>query len=76
MIDNLSTATHALASLSVDELLLPKYVNWFTHFMCLLLQVEMAPFCLKHITSKLILLGVIDYQTLRHGNSLAKNMDT
>ena len=54
MIDNLSIAVHAFAgsistSLSVDETLLPKYVNLFTNFKWLPLRVEMAVPHLKHI---------------------------
>ena len=32
--------------LSVDEILLPRYVNWFTIFGDLPLKVEITPFCL------------------------------
>ena len=55
-IDNLSIAIHAflmcsLTSLSVDEILLPRYVNWSTNFRGLPLQMEMTPLCLKCINS-------------------------
>ena len=36
-------------SLSVDGILLPSYVNWFTHFRDLSFNVEIAPSGLKHI---------------------------
>ena len=47
MIDNLSIAfhpfaKHMLASLSVDEMLLLRYMNWS-------IKMKMAPFCLKHV---------------------------
>ena len=56
MIDNLSIAFHIfdrfmLTSLSVDEMLLPRYVNLSTDFSGLPLRVEKAPFCLKHMCS-------------------------
>ena len=56
MINNLSIA--AMLSLCIcshcfDEILLPKYVNWSTNFWGLLLSVEMAPSCLKHMNSVL-----------------------
>ena len=51
-VDNLSIAVHAfpmciLASLSVDEILLLRYVKWFTNFRGSF-NVEMVPSCLKH----------------------------
>ena len=53
MIDNLLITVHAFAwnmltSLSVDEILLPRYVNLSTNFSGLLLIMEMTP-RLKHI---------------------------
>ena len=53
MIDNLSIVVyaftmHMLISLSLDEILLPNYVNWSTAFRDLLLKVEMVSFHLKH----------------------------
>ena len=53
-IDNLSIEVYAflrriLTSLSVDETLLPKYINLSTNFKGLPLRVEMAPSCLKHM---------------------------
>ena len=56
MVDNLSIAVYAfpmrsLASLSVDEILLLRYVNWSTNFRGLPLKVETAPSCLKHMNS-------------------------
>ena len=49
IINNLSIAFHAFGwCISVDEMLLLKYVNWFTHFRSLPLPVEMA-FYLKYI---------------------------
>ena len=52
MIDNLSIPVHALpmcllTSLSVDEILLPKYVNWFINFRGFPSNEEMAPFWTK-----------------------------
>ena len=52
MIDNLSLAIHALArrmltSLSVDKILLPRYVNLPTNFIDLPHRVELAPSHLK-----------------------------
>ena len=38
-----------LISLSVEEILLLRYVNWSTNFRGSSLKMEMAPFCLKHI---------------------------
>ena len=38
-----------LTSLSVDKILLPRYLNWSTNFRGL----EMAPSCLKHMNSVL-----------------------
>ena len=54
MIDNLSIAVHAftkciLISLSVDEKLLPKYMNLSTNFKGSPYREEMAPFWLKHV---------------------------
>ena len=56
MINNLSTAIHIfpihiLTSLSVDEILLLRYMNWGTNFRGLLFKVEMAPSCLNHMNS-------------------------
>ena len=58
MINNLLNAVHAFAnrilkSLSVDETLLPKYMNWSINFTGLPLKVEMAPSTLKHMNSVL-----------------------
>ena len=57
MIDNLLIGVHTfsrcmLTSLSADEILLLRYVNFSTHFRSLLLKVEMAS-CLKHMYSVL-----------------------
>ena len=54
MIDNLSIAVHTFAVhmltlLSVDEILLPKYVNRPTNFRSLSLKLVMAPSYLKHV---------------------------
>ena len=38
---------HILTSLSIDEILLPRYVNMCTIFRGLPLKVKMAPYCLK-----------------------------
>ena len=53
IINNLSIAVHIypvnmLISLSADEVLLLRYINWSTNFRGLPLKVEMAP-CLKHM---------------------------
>ena len=58
MTDNLFIADNdfpmrALTLLSVDEILLPRYVNCSTGFKGLLLSVEMSPFFLKHMNSVL-----------------------
>ena len=55
-IDNLSIPFHDFArcmlkSLSVDKMLLARYVNWSTNFRGLPLRVEMDPFSLKHVLS-------------------------
>ena len=54
MVDNLLIAVHVfsmhmLTLLSVDEILLPKYVNCSTNLRGLLSNVEMEPTCLKHM---------------------------
>ena len=54
MINNLSITAHTfpmcmLTSLSVDEILLPRYMNWSTYFRSLPFDEVMALFCLKHI---------------------------
>ena len=38
---------HMLTSLSVDEILLPRYVNWSANFIGLVLKVDMAQSHLK-----------------------------
>ena len=48
-----------LTSLSIDEILLPRYVNLSTNFRGLPLRVEMAPSHLKHIYSVLFALGYV-----------------
>ena len=58
MIDNLSIAVHAFAkyrltSLSVDEILLLRYMNFSTNFRDLPLKGEMAPSHSKHMHSVL-----------------------
>ena len=58
MIDNLLIAFHAFARnmftlLSVDEILLPRYVNLSTNFRGLPLRKEMAPSRLKQLNSVL-----------------------
>ena len=62
MIDNLFIVVHTftrhmLTSLSVNEILLPKYVNLSNNFRGLPLKVEMAPH-LKHMNSVLNKEGV------------------
>ena len=58
MIDSLSIvhafARHILTSLSIDGILLPRYMNLFTNFRALLFRVEMAPSQLKHMYSVLL----------------------
>ena len=54
LIENLSRAVHAFAirmltSISVDDMLLPRLVNWSTYCKSLLLKVETIPSCLKHM---------------------------
>ena len=53
MINKLSVAIHVfpmrrLKYISIDEILLPRYVKWSTNLRSLLLNVEMDPSCLKH----------------------------
>ena len=53
MIDNLSGAFHAfsrciLTSISADEILLQRFLRWFTNLGDLPVRMMMAPFCLKH----------------------------
>ena len=60
MIDNQLKAFHTfikdmLTPISVDEMLLPRYVNWSTNFRDLPLYLQMASSCLKHIHSVLLL---------------------
>ena len=53
MVDNLSVLAfpmHMLTSLSVDEILLLRYMNWFTNLRGLASKEEMAPSWLKHIS--------------------------
>ena len=40
-----------ITSISVDEILLPRYVNCLTNFRCLPLEVEIAPSCLKQFNA-------------------------
>ena len=52
MINNLLKTVHTFARcmvilLSVDEILLPRYVNWSTNFKGLPINMEMAPSCFK-----------------------------
>ena len=54
-----------LISISVDKILLPRYVNWYMSFRYLPLKVEMIPSCLERtdtvlfaFTTKPILLAV------------------
>ena len=58
MIDNLSTAVHTFArciltSLSVDEIMLPRYVNSTTNFKGSSHQKEKTASCFKHTNSPL-----------------------
>ena len=59
--DNLSIAFYIFArdiltSLSIDEMLLLKYVNYSTNFRALSFRAEMAPSQLKHMNSALFVL--------------------
>ena len=54
MIDNMSIAPHTfvrcmLTTLSINEILLPRYVNQSTNFRDLLFKVEKVPSCLKEM---------------------------
>ena len=56
MINSLSIAIHdntmyIFTSLSVDKMLLLRYVNWSTNFRGFPLRVEMVPSYLKHMNS-------------------------
>ena len=56
MVDNLSIVVHALpmhilTSLSVDEILLPRYMNWSTNFRVFQFYEEMIPSWLKDSNS-------------------------
>ena len=42
---------HTLALFTVDEILLPKYVDWFTNFRGVSFDDETTPSCLKQINS-------------------------
>ena len=70
MTKNLPMVLHAfpkflLTSLSVDEILLLRYVNCSTNFRGLPLRVERVPFCLKHMKSFYLCLHRGQY-LLRH----------
>ena len=57
MVVNLSIAVHELhlrmlTSLSVDEILLLRYMNWSTNFRGLILNVEMTPRNLFYLSSR------------------------
>ena len=66
-INSLSKAFHAfiklmLILLSVDKMLLPRYVNWSTDFRGWPLWVQITPFCLKcNFTVKCLLLLALGY---------------
>ena len=57
IVDDKSALVHMFASFSVDEIMLPKYVNYFSNFRVLPFSVELAPFhleCMKpmsHLSS-------------------------
>ena len=56
MLDNLSVTVHSfpmrmLILLSVDEILLLRYVNWLTNFRGLPLKMEMDPSCLMRLNT-------------------------
>ena len=58
MINNLSIViynfpVHILSLLSVDEILILRYVNWSISLRGLPFNVEMVPCCLKHMNSVL-----------------------
>ena len=44
-------ARHVLTSLTVDKILLPRYMKWSTNFEGLPLQMKMVPSCLKYMIS-------------------------
>ena len=76
--DNLSIAVHTftrymLTPLSVDKILLLRYVNWSTNFRGLSLKLEMAPSCLKHVglycRSKDELVSNFFLWTISHGHA-------
>ena len=46
-----SLHVHMVTLLCVDEILLPRYMNWSTNFRGLLFNERMAPFWLKHSSS-------------------------
>ena len=58
-----------LTSLSVDEMLLPRYVNWSTNFRGSSLKVEVVPYCLKHMYSNSVLLPLATCSRLCSRNS-------
>ena len=70
MINNQSKLFHAfdrnmLTSLSVDEMLLPRYVNWLTNFRSFKLKI--APSCLKHMNSAFFAFTYMLGQSMPYG---------
>ena len=56
VIDNVFIAIYAFpirifSSISVNEILLPRYVKWLASFIGLPFHMEISPFCLKHMDS-------------------------
>ena len=65
IIDNSSQVVHIfllciLTLLSVDEILLLRYANWFINFRGFLFKVEKAPSRLKHMNSVFIVVANIN----------------
>ena len=70
LIDNLSIAVHALARpklilVSVDEMLLPTYVNLFNYFREPPFKMDISPFWLKYTNS---VLSAFTWRPTRHYN--------
>ena len=80
MADNQSIAVHAfpmhlLTFLSVDEILLPRDVNWSTNFSGLSFNVGMVPCYLKHMNSRTtiyiyIYIYIYSYRGMRNGRKV------
>ena len=56
MSDDMLIAVHTfpmLTSILVEEILLPRYMNWSTYVRDMVFNVNMVPSCLKHVNSVL-----------------------